>query len=663
MSRNVIGIDLGTLNSCVAAVREGRAEVLRGDNRGIVPSCVGFKDGKVLVGAPAKRHAVSDPQSTLIAIKRLIGHAFDSREVREAAEQLPYKIKKSRLGSVVLQIGDEELSPVQVSTLILAKVKEIAETALGSPVGEAVISVPAHFNDVQRKATMLAAEDAGLKVLRLVNEPTAAAFAYGYKKAKDFTLAVYDLGGGTFDVTVLRARGNTFSVVATDGDSYLGGEDFDLKIAEWLEAEFTSEFGQGFGEDRAARQRVREAAEKAKVELTEVETSQIELPFLTKLDDGTRPGFSRTITRAKVAELVSPLIARTRELCERCLQTASISVNEISEVLLVGGQSRMPAVREVVRDLFAKEPRRDINPDEVVAMGAALYAYSLVSDDLAQEAEDEAKESFAVAVKETSVARKLVNEIADLGTAEIDNKALADRLEALLAAAEAGGAAKVSEPQVDDDPTQPSMYTLDPHSLPPVASDPPPQPKNGSTSQPIGRVHTQRRIAAPEPPAPKFDEPVDQVEPSIAEHDPLDDSLSAAQTDTASADEPALPELDESPALELDEPVDDFPAPKFDEPVDDFPVPKFDEPVDDFPVPKFDEPVDQVEPPIAEHDPLDDFLNAAQTDTASADEPALPELDEPVDDFPVPKFDEPVDQVEPPIAEHDPLDDFLNAAQ
>ena len=235
MAGPVVGIDLGTLNSCVAVVKDGKAVVLADEARTTTPSCVAIHQGRELVGAAAKRHAVTSPQSTVIAVKRLIGHTFDSDEVRAAAARLPYTLSPSPLGGVVLEVGGAELTPVEVSAKILQRVREVAEKALGEPVKQAVISVPAHFNDVQRKATKLAAEYAGLEVLRLINEPTAAAFAYGYKKHKDFTLAVYDLGGGTFDVTVMRARGDTFEVVATDGDSYLGGEDFDYAIAEWLE--------------------------------------------------------------------------------------------------------------------------------------------------------------------------------------------------------------------------------------------------------------------------------------------------------------------------------------------------------------------------------------------------------------------------------------------
>ena len=470
MAGPVVGIDLGTLNSCVAVVKDGKAVVLADEARTTTPSCVAIHQGRELVGAAAKRHAVTSPQSTVIAVKRLMGHAFDSDEVRAAAARVPYTLSASPLGGVVLEVENSQLTPVEVSAKILARVREVAEKALGEPVTRAVISVPAHFNDVQRKATKLAAERAGLEVLRLINEPTAAAFAYGYKKHQDFTLAVYDLGGGTFDVTVMRARGDTFEVVATDGDSYLGGEDFDYAIAEWLESEFSAEHGSDLSTQQAARLRLKEAAEKAKVELAATEVAQIDLPFLAVLPDGSRVNFSRTLSRQKLAELCKPLIERTLELCDRCLSTARIVRGEVGEVLLVGGQSRMLAVRDAVKSYFAKEPRRDINPDEVVAIGAALYAYSLSADELQQAAVDAAEDAYDVAVRRTEVARKIVREVEDLRAKPLDDRGLAARLQTLLAATQADGTIPpdfndntdpgsigpitfgVSEPQEDDSP-------------------------------------------------------------------------------------------------------------------------------------------------------------------------------------------------------------------
>ncbi|MFI5314249.1 MAG: Hsp70 family protein [Myxococcota bacterium] len=439
MAGRAIGVDLGTLNSCVAVVDEGKAVVLADESRTTIPSCVAIQGGRELVGAAAKRHAVTSPQNTILAVKRLIGHPFDSDEVRAAGARLPYALKASPLGSVLFEVGGVELTPVQVSAKILQRVREVAEHNLGEPVKQAVISVPAHFNDVQRKATKLAAEYAGLEVLRLINEPTAAAFAYGYKKHKDFTLAVYDLGGGTFDVTIMRARGDTFEVVATDGDSYLGGEDFDYAIAEWLEREFKIEFGRDLSGDPSARLRLKEAAEKAKVELSDVDSARIQLPFLTRMPDGTRPNFERALTRAKMAELCQPLVERTLVLCERCITTARVVRGEIGEVLLVGGQSRMLAVREAVKKFFAKEPRRDINPDEVVAMGAALYAYSLTADSLKEEAVDAAEDAYAVALRETAVARKILDEVEQIRARPLDDQGLAARLASLLKATEGDG--------------------------------------------------------------------------------------------------------------------------------------------------------------------------------------------------------------------------------
>src|SRR5262245_42338264 len=331
MAGRAVGIDLGTLNSCVAVVQDGKGIVLTDESRTTIPSCVAIQNGKELVGAAAKRHAVTSPQSTILAVKRLIGHPFDSDEVRAAAARLPYALKASPLGSVLFEVGGVELTPVQVSAKILARVREVAEQNLGESVTQAVISVPAHFNDVQRKATKLAAEYAGLEVLRLINEPTAAAFAYGYKKHKDFTLAVYDLGGGTFDVTIMRARGDTFEVVATDGDSYLGGEDFDYAIAEWLESEVKAERGSDLAHDTHARLRLKEAAERAKIELADVERTSIELPYLTQLADGRRPSFSRALTRAKLDELAKPSVERTLELCKRCLAAAKLDVRALDE--------------------------------------------------------------------------------------------------------------------------------------------------------------------------------------------------------------------------------------------------------------------------------------------------------------------------------------------
>jgi molecular chaperone DnaK len=442
VSGPVIGIDLGTVNSCVAVVRDGKAEILGDEgSRALLPSCISFQGDRELVGAAARRHAATDPHSTVIAVKRLLGHPFDSDVVRRAMERLPYPVKASPLGSVLLEVAGRELTPVQVSARILKSLRERAERALGCEVGRAVVAVPAHFTDVQRKATKLAAEYAGLEVLRLVNEPTAAAFAYGYKKERDFTLAVYDLGGGTFDVTLMRAVGDTFQVVATDGDPFLGGEDVDQAIATWLEAEFRGETASDLSHDTHARLRLKEAAERAKIELADVERTSIELPFLTQLPDGRRPSFSRALTRAKLDELARPIVERTFELCRRCLVAAKLDVAQLDEVLLVGGQSRMPLVRKAARAFFGREPRRDINPDEVVALGAALHAYSLVADELQEGAEVAAGDSYEVALRSTEVVRKIVDEVEQFQEARKQKDgsagdALSPRLAELLKAAE-----------------------------------------------------------------------------------------------------------------------------------------------------------------------------------------------------------------------------------
>jgi molecular chaperone DnaK (HSP70) len=417
----------------VAVVKDGRAVVLADGANRTVPSCLAFQNGKEIVGDIARRQAVTDPKNTVTAVKRLMGHAYESDEVQTARSRVPYSIKPSPLGSVLLQVGGRDLTPVQVSARVLQKIKAVAEQALGHDVERAVISVPAHFNDVQRKATKLAAEYAGLDVLRLINEPTAAAFAYGYRKGEDFTLAVYDLGGGTFDITVMAARGDSFEVVATDGDSYLGGEDFDHTLVAWLHGEFKREFGHDLKGDEVALLRLKEAAERAKIELSDVTEAQIELPYLTQLPDGTRPNFACTLTRDKLHELTAPLVNKTLELCKRCLEEAKVPAKALDEVLLVGGQSRALLVRDGVKEFFEREPRRDINPDEVVAMGAALYAYSLSADALQGEAEGAAEDAYAVALKSSAVARKVVDEIRQLESSSLDLPELRERIKALLA--------------------------------------------------------------------------------------------------------------------------------------------------------------------------------------------------------------------------------------
>ncbi len=449
MSSRIVGIDLGTSNSCVAIVEGGKARALGDEGRRTIPSCLGFARGKEVVGEAARRLATTDPHNTVVAAKRILGHSYDSPEVQKARERMPYAIRPSPLGSVLLEVGGRELTPVQVSARVLQKVKQVAEQALGGEsVDKAVISVPAHFNDVQRKATKLAAEYAGLEVVRLINEPTAAAFAYGYRRAEDLTLAVYDLGGGTFDITVMTAKGDTFQVDATDGDSYLGGEDFDHAISDWLIAEFQAEHGHDLRGDEAARLRVKEAAERAKRELSEVPEAQIELPFLAQLPDGSRPHFARRLGRDKLEELVRPLVDRSLELCKRCLENASLQREDVSEVLLVGGMTRMPFVRNAVKQFFGKEPRRDINPDEAVALGAALFAYSISSGDLREEALEAAEEAYEVAYRQTAVARRVLAEVERLRPAELGSRKVGDRLQELLDQAELEIESQASLPEL-----------------------------------------------------------------------------------------------------------------------------------------------------------------------------------------------------------------------
>jgi molecular chaperone DnaK (HSP70) len=428
VSRYILGIDLGTLNSCVAVMKDGKAVVLGDDTGTTIPSVVAFAEDKELIGQAAKRHAVTDPQNTLVATKRLLGHPFESPEVTSARERAAYEIRPSPLGSVLLCAADRELTPVQVAARVLHKVREVAMHSLGESVEQAIISVPAHFNEVQRRATKLAAEYAGLKVLRLVNEPTAAAFAYGFKTGENFTLAVYDLGGGTFDATIMKAQGDTFEVLATDGDAYLGGEDFDNVVADWLAEEFLAEHGKDPRENQTARLRLKEAAETVKIDLTEVDESLVQLPYLLEGDDGAQISFERSVTRTKLEELTAPVLERTIDLCKRCLREARIQKEDLDGVLLVGGQTRMPAVRRAVRDFFEKEPRKDINPDEVVAMGAALYGYSLEADRLRVEAEEAAEEAYAVALKETVRARKLVEQVESMASEPVSDEEMAHRL-------------------------------------------------------------------------------------------------------------------------------------------------------------------------------------------------------------------------------------------
>ena len=371
----VIGIDLGTTNSCVA-IMEGKdvKVIFNQDGRNTTPSMVAFTEsGERLVGDAAKRQAVTNPENTLIAIKRLIGRTFDDPTTQKDVKLVPYKIIKADNGDAWTEARGEKYSPSQISAFILQKMKEIAENYLGDKVDQAVITVPAYFNDAQRQATKDAGKIAGLEVLRIINEPTAAALAYGLDKKEGKTIAVYDLGGGTFDVSVLEIGDGVFEVKATNGDTFLGGEDFDMRILDYLATEFKKDSGIDLRTDRLALQRLKEAAEKAKIELSSASQTEVNLPFITADASGPKH-LNIKLTRAKLESLVEDLIDRTVEPCKAALKDAGISAGEIDEVILVGGMTRMPKVIEVVKQFFGKEPHKGVNPDEVVAMGAAIQA-------------------------------------------------------------------------------------------------------------------------------------------------------------------------------------------------------------------------------------------------------------------------------------------------
>jgi molecular chaperone DnaK len=369
----VIGIDLGTTNSCVAIMEGSQTKVIE-NAEGVrtTPSIVGFtNDGERLVGHPAKRQAVTNPENTLFAIKRLIGRTFDDPTTQKDIKLVPYKIVKADGGDAWVESRGEKFSPSQVSAFILQKMKETAENYLGEKVTDAVITVPAYFNDAQRQATKDAGKIAGLNVLRIINEPTAAALAYGFEKKEGQTIAVYDLGGGTFDVSVLEIGDGVFEVKSTNGDTFLGGEDFDMRILDFLADEFKKSDGIDLRNDKLALQRLKEAAEKAKIELSSTQQTDINLPFITADQNGPRH-LNIKLTRAKLEALVEDLVERTLEPCKKALKDAGLSASDIDEVILVGGMTRMPKVIEVVQKLFGKEPHRGVNPDEVVAIGAAI---------------------------------------------------------------------------------------------------------------------------------------------------------------------------------------------------------------------------------------------------------------------------------------------------
>jgi molecular chaperone DnaK len=381
MAGKVIGIDLGTTNSCVAIMEGSQAKVIENAEGGrTTPSIIAFtKDGEILVGQPAKRQAVTNPENTIFAIKRLIGRRYDDPTVEKDRGLVPYKIVNADNGDAWVEVMGKKYSPSQISSYILVKMKETAEAYLGEKVEKAVITVPAYFNDSQRQATKDAGKIAGLDVLRIINEPTAAALAYGLDKKKAGKIAVYDLGGGTFDISLLDIGEGVFEVKATNGDTFLGGEDFDKRIVDWLADEFRKDQGIDLRNDRLAVQRLREAAEKAKIELSSAIETTISLPFITADQHGPKHLEIR-LRRAKLEGLVADLIQRTEPPCRAAMKDAKVTLQDIDEAVLVGGMTRMPKVQETVREIFGKEPSKGVNPDEVVAIGAAIQAGVLQGD-------------------------------------------------------------------------------------------------------------------------------------------------------------------------------------------------------------------------------------------------------------------------------------------
>jgi molecular chaperone DnaK len=382
----VIGIDLGTTNSCVAIMDGGKPRVIEnseGDRT--TPSIVAFtKDDEVLVGQSAKRQAVTNPQNTLYAIKRLIGRRYDDKVVQKDVEMVPYKIVKADNGDAWVEVHGKKMAPPEIAARVLMKMKKTAEDFLGEPVTEAVITVPAYFNDSQRQATKDAGQIAGLTVKRIINEPTAAALAYGLDKSGgDRKVAVYDLGGGTFDISIIEFADvdgeRQFEVLATNGDTFLGGEDFDKRVIDYLAAEFQKESGVDVRRDPLAMQRLKEAAEKAKIELSSSQQTEVNLPYITADASGPKH-LAMKLTRAKLESLVEDLVQKTIEPCRIALKDAGLSINDVAEVILVGGQTRMPLVQKFVKDFFGKEPRKDVNPDEAVAVGAAVQAGVLTGE-------------------------------------------------------------------------------------------------------------------------------------------------------------------------------------------------------------------------------------------------------------------------------------------
>jgi len=371
----IIGIDLGTTNSCVAVMEGKNVRVIENEEgMRTTPSMVAYtEDGEILVGMPAKRQAVTNPENTLFAVKRLIGRRFDDPVVRKDMDMVPYKIVRADNGDAWVQVRDKKLAPSQVSAEVLKKMKQTAERYLGQPVSKAVITVPAYFNDSQRQATKDAGRIAGLEVLRIITEPTAAALAYGFDKKKSGTIAVYDLGGGTFDISILEIGDGVFEVKSTNGDTFLGGEDFDKRLIDYIADEFKKEHRIDLRNDRLALQRLKEAAEKAKIELSSTMQTEVNLPFITADASGPKHLMMK-ITRAKFEALVDDLIQKTIEPCRLALKDAGLKAADIDEVILVGGMTRMPKIIETVKQFFGKQPHQGVNPDEVVAVGAAIQA-------------------------------------------------------------------------------------------------------------------------------------------------------------------------------------------------------------------------------------------------------------------------------------------------
>ena len=373
----VLGIDLGTTNSVAAVIEAGEPEIVENaEGARITPSVVAVntKSGERYVGQIAKRQAVTNPENTLFSVKRLMGRKFDDPEIQAAMKKLPYKIIKGADGNAEVEMAGQGYAPPQISSFILQKIKQDAEAKLGETITQAVITVPAYFNDAQRQATKDAGTIAGLEVLRIINEPTASSLAYGMDKGKaDATIAVFDLGGGTFDITILQLGDGVFEVKSTNGDTYLGGDDFDQEVLDWLIQEFRQESGIDLSKDRMALQRLRDAAERAKVELSSVLETEINLPFITA--DASGPAhLVKTLSRARLEQLVGALIDRTEQPCRQAITDSGLAASDIDEVIMVGGMSRMPAVQEKVKALFGKEPNRNLNPDEAVALGAAIQA-------------------------------------------------------------------------------------------------------------------------------------------------------------------------------------------------------------------------------------------------------------------------------------------------